>query len=245
MVGYIAYGCGGRKTGVEERQLLGARFLAVSLAAARRPMGPVALHQARRAAGRLAELGVRRAVFPQEFPYMSIFARRGICPVETLPLRQALAVPLVRRRLAELGIAPTQAVAAVSAARLSREVAEMVTALALCYRYVILHVPSGGGELARSLRREYGVSLLLAPGAEQLDRADALLLFAPRGDLTQANPVFYALYPGGETGAGRLPLPLPEGLGEAVETNCEGEQLTAALWQMGVITKEAILSEIP
>lgn len=243
MVGYVVYG-GENRTGVEPRQLLGARFLTVSLAAGRRPMGAAALYRARRAAGRLAELGVRRAVFPREFPYLPIFARRGICPVETLPLRQALAAPLARRRLAELGIAPTRAVAAVSAARLSREVAETVTALALGCRYVMLQAPDGGG-LARSLRREYGVSLLLDPGREQLDRADALLLFAPREDLARTNPVFYALYPGGETGPGGLPLPLPGALAETVEPSCGREQLTAALWQMGAITKEAILSEIP
>ena len=91
-----------------------------------------------------------------------------------------------------------------------RELTEAAKALALNYRYVLLSV-RGGEEFARDLRREYGISLLLKPSADQLDRADALVMFAPRQDLKLDNPILYTLYPGGEAGRGRLPLRLPPG----------------------------------
>ena len=102
----------------------------------------------------------------------------------------------------------------------------------------------GGENFARDLRREYGLSLLLEPSADQMDRADALVLFAPRTDLTLDNPIFYALYPGGEAGRGRLPLCLPAEAAAQAETNCDQEQLAAALYAMGAIALETLLAEI-
>lgn len=244
MLGYIMYGGGERRPRIGERQLLGARFVTLDLGESRHPQGYPALRRADRAAGRLAELGVRRAVFPVDFPYTVLFARRGVCPVDTLPLRRALAAPLTRRRLEELGLGPTRAVAAVSADRMSQEVADTVRALALGYRYVLLDAP-GGEDLARTLRRDHGISLLLGPSRQQLDRADALLLFAPRGDLRLKNPVLCTLYPGGEEGPGHVPLPLPGNLDGQVEPGGGREQLTAALCGMGLLQIENILTEIP
>ena len=163
--------------------------------------------------------------------------------MDTLPLRQALAAPLTRRRLEEKGIAATEAVVAVVGSRAGRELLETAKSLALSYRYVLLSV-RGGEEFARSLRRDYGVSLLLKPSIEQLDRADALLLFTPRNDLAQENPILYTLYPGGEAGRGRLPLCLPEALAGQLEPNCGYEQLAAALYTMGELPLEKLLSEI-
>ena len=34
---------------------------------------------------------VRSAVFPVDFPYTALFIRMGVLPVDTLPLRRALA----------------------------------------------------------------------------------------------------------------------------------------------------------
>ena len=103
-----------------------------------------------------------------------------------------------------------------------------------------------GGEIfARDLRREYGISLLLEPSPDQLDRADALVMFAPRQDLKLDNPILYTLYPGGEAGRGRLPLCLPAEAAVQTETNCDREQLTAALYAMGAIPLETLLAEIP
>lgn len=244
MLGYIKYDGGPAGPLVGERKILGGRFITLSLGQSAHPGNPLARIRAERGAEKLAAMGVSRAVFPVDFPYTARFIRRGIYPVDPLPLRRALAAPLVRRRLGEMGLAPTRAVVAVSADRLTQAAVDTVRALALSFRYVFLHVPGGGEALARDLRREYGVSLLLNPGPDQLDRADALVLFAPRGDLTLENPVLYTLYPGGGIGRGRLELPLPALLEEQVEPNCSREQLTAALYTMGVLDLETILGEM-
>ena len=243
MVGYITYGEGAPAKGVElgEKQFPGAVFASLRMGQARHPGSPLARRGAVLAARQLKGLGVRTAVFPVDFPYSSLFIREGVYPVDTLPLRRALAAPLAKRRLEALGLGPTQAVAAVSGSRASQETAEAAKSLALSYRYVLLSVRSGGEELARSLRREYGISLLLSPTVEQLERADALLLFAPRGDLTGNNPIYYTLYPGGEAGRGRLPLALPPALAGRVEDNCDREQLAAAVYAQGGITLEQVL----
>lgn len=243
MLGYITYGDGGKRPELGELQLPGAAFVTLRMGESAHPNSPVALHRAARGAARLRERGVRTAVFPLDFPYTARFIRQGVCPVDTLPLRRALAAPLTRRRLEGLGLSPTQAVVAVAAEHMSQEVADTVKALAISFRYVLLSVRSGGEEFARSLRREYGISLLLRPSREQLDRADALLLFAPCGELAGENPILYTLYPGGE--AGRLPLVLPGPLAERVEPNCDREQLAAALYGAGGLTLETLLAEIP
>jgi len=244
MLGYVAYGDGPARPQVQRRNIAGGGFLAVSLRRSRRPGNPAARWRAVSAAGKLRAQGVRQAVFPVDFPYLSLFIRQGICPVDTLPAQQALAAPLVRRRLEELGLGPTQAVAAVSTERMSRVVAETVKALALSYRYVLLSAREGEEDFARSLRREYGVSLLLRPTVEQLDRADALVLFAPRGDLAGSNPIFYTLYPGGERERGQVPLALPAAIEEQLEPNCDRGQMAAALHAMGALSLETLLGEI-
>ena len=243
MLGYIIYTEEGpKRPELGEKQLAGGNFVTLSLRAAARPNGPLALYRARQGAGMLREAGVRTAVFPVDFPYTALFIRQGILPVDTLPLRRAMAAPLTRRRLEAGGFLPTQAVVAISGDRAVREVTECAKALALSYRYVLLSA-RGGENFARDLRREYGISLLLEPSADQMDRADALVLFAPRTDLTLDNPIFYALYPGGEAGRGRLPLCLPAEAAAQAETNCDQEQLAAALYAMGAIALETLLAE--
>ena len=245
MIGYILYGEGPRRPELGERQLSGGIFVTLRMGLAARPNGPLALFRARQGARMLREAGVRTAVFPVDFPYTALFIRQGVLPVDTLPLRRVLAAPLTRRRLENGGFQPTQAVAAVSGDRAVREVTECAKALALSYRYVLLSVRGDGSAFAKNLRREYGISLLLDPSPDQLDRADALVLFSPRTDLALNNPILYTLYPGGEAGRGRLPLCLPPALAEQTETNCDREQLAAALYAMGALTAENLLAEIP
>ena len=242
MVGYIIYGDGPKKPELGTCQIAGAAFAALRMGEARRPNSPFALRRAAKGAAQLREAGVRHAVFPVDFPYTALFIRQGILPVDTLPLRRALAAPLVRRRLEDAGLDPAQAVVALSGDRPLRELTEAAKALALNYRYVLLSV-RGGEEFARDLRREYGISLLLKPSADQLDRADALVLFAPRGDLAGENPIFYTLYPGGEAGRGRLPLHLPQALAAQLAPNCGFEQMAAALYAQGALSLEDLLAE--
>lgn len=244
MLGYIIYGEGPKRPALDELTVAGGNFIALRMGLENRPNGPLALYRARQGARMLREAGVRSAIFPVDFPYTALFIRQGILPVDTLPLRRAMAAPLTRRRLEAAGFQPTQAVVAVSGERAVREVTECAKALALSYRYVLLSV-RGGEIFARDLRREYGISLLLEPSPDQLDRADALVMFAPRQDLKLDNPILYTLYPGGEAGRGRLPLCLPAEAAVQTETNCDREQLTAALYAMGSIPLETLLAEIP
>ena len=245
MVGYIIYGDGPKKPELGTCQIAGAAFAALRMGEARRPNSPFALRRAAKGAAQLREAGVRHAVFPVDFPYTALFIHQGITPVDTLPLRRLLAAPLTRRRLENGGFQPTQAVAAVSGDRVIREVTDCAKALALSYRYVLLSVRGDAEPFARNLRREYGISLLLDPSPDQLDRADALVLFSPRTDLSLNNPILYTLYPGGEAGRGRLPLCLPPALAEQTEANCDREQLAAALYAMGALAPETLLAEIP
>ena len=245
MLGYIMYGEGPKRPELGERQLSGGTFVTLRMGLQARPNGPLALFRARQGARMLRESGIRSAVFPVDFPYTALFIRQGILPVDTLPLRRLLAAPLTRRRLENGGFQPTQAVAAVSGDRVIREVTDCAKALALSYRYVLLSVRGDAEPFARNLRREYGISLLLDPSPDQLDRADALLLYAPREDLTKENRVLYTLYPGGEAGRGCLPLCLPAGAAERVEPNCGREQLAAALYALGAVSLETLLAEIP
>lgn len=240
MLGYISYGDGPRRPAPERRQLLGASFAMLRMAEG--PGGLLGRRRAAAAARSLRAVGVRRAVLPADFPWKSLFAQQGVAPMDVLPLRRALAVPLVQRQLAERGLGGTQAVVAVSGQHLSRELLEATRALAIHYRYVLLDVP-GGEEVARSLRREFGVSLLLS-GPEQLRRADALLLYSPREGLPGENDICYALYPSGELGWHGARYGLPAALAQQVEPRCCREQLLAALYAAGALPLEDILAEM-
>ena len=242
MLGYIEYGDSPKRPELSQRQLAGGTFAVLALGQSAHSASPLARGRAVKGARQMREAGVRTAVFPVDFPYTAFFIRQGILPVDTLPLRRALAAPLVRRRLEDAGLDPAQAVVALSGDRPLRELTEAAKALALNYRYVLLSV-RGGEEFARDLRREYGISLLLKPSADQLDRADALVLFAPRGDLAGENPIFYTLYPGGEAGRGRLPLHLPQALAAQLAPNCGFEQMAAALYAQGALSLEDLLAE--
>lgn len=242
MLGYIEYDENNKIVHLAQRRMLGGTFLALTFG--RENRGVAARFHAVRAAKRMHDQGVRRAVFPVDFPYTSLFIRQGVLPMETLPLRRVICAAFVKRRMEELGIAPTQGVIALSGEYLSREMRAVTKSLALSFRYVLLAAGEGGEELARELRREYGISLLLKPTRDQLERADALVLFSPRGDLTGENKVLCALYPGGEYTRGRLPLSLGKEMVRTLPPNCDLEQLAAALHAMGVLDTEMISGEI-
>ena len=105
-----------------------------------------------------------------------------------------------------------------------------MTELALRYRYVLLDLPHGGEKLGRQLRREYGISLLLAPSVEQMEESDALVLFAPRAECRTAGAL--RLYDE------RLPLPplaLPPALEEKLPAGLQRGQLLAVLREAGIL----------
>ena len=217
---------------------MGGKFLVLTVG--REIRGMWGKRRVEQAVRQMREQGVRQAVFPVDFPYTAVFLRRGILPLDPLPLRRAVCAAYVMRRLNELQIPPERGVIAIGGEYLSREMRETATALAVAFRYVMLSVPEGGEELARELRRLYGISLLVKPGRDQLERADALVLFSPRSELSCENRVFCALYPGGEFTRGRVPVELMGEWTRSLPPNCDREQFAAALYAMGQLTVETL-----
>lgn len=133
-----------------------ARFFCVRV---RCPGGARAYLSARRAAAVLARAGVRHAVFPREYPYVPVFARRGVVPVPVLPLRTALAAEIVRRCLETAGLDPRRTAVACAAGTVSRDFGEAVLLLSGSVRYLALAAQEGGEALARRLLRSRGVAV--------------------------------------------------------------------------------------
>lgn len=215
---------------VKEEMVMRLRLLRAGVL--RGPRTPEAILRRRvLAAGkRLRKLGATRAVLPEGFTYGQELARCGIRPVSTLSLRRALAADWVRWELEEKGRSTAGARVAVCAAQLTGEVVRTVTELCLRHRYVLLDLPYGGEELCRQLRREYGVSLLLGPSKEQLEGADALVLFDPRTDLR--NPVELTLY---DEAQPLPPMGLPPAMEKSLPPGADRSQLLAALREAGIL----------
>ena len=218
MLGYIIYGDGPKRPELGERRLLGVPFLTLSMG--QPAPSPWASGPSPGPAGRPADAGAggpQRGVSGGLSLYRPSSWARGSALWTPFPCGGALAAPLTRRKLESMGLGPTQAVVAVSAQRLIREAEDAVRSLALSFRYVLLSAGSGGEVLARSCGGEYGISLLLDPPRDQLDRADALLLYAPRPDLAGDNAVLWGPLPRRGAGPGPPALVLPAALAEQVE----------------------------
>ena len=221
-----------KKVALTERSVLHMRFVCAEVVRGPRTPEAVLRRRVLAAAKKLHQSGVVRAVLPEEFPFVKELERCGIRPVSTLPLRRALAAEIVSWRLERLGLAGGARVA-VAGEQLTGELVRTVTELSLRFRYVLLDLPYGGEELGRQLRREYGVSLLLGPSGEQLEGAEALVLFGERRDLKRKNPVVLELYEGG--GKELPPLVLPPAMEERLIAGCDRPQLLCALREAGAI----------
>ena len=215
---------------VKERSILRVRFWCAEVL--RGPKTPEAVLRRRVAAAgkRLRKQGVTRVVLPEEFAYGPQLEKWDLHPVSTLGLRRTIAADWVRWFLAEQGTPAAGARVAVSAEQLTGEVVRTVTELSLRYRYVLLDLPRGGEDLCRQLRREYGVSLLLGPSKEQLEEAEALVLFAPREGCHSRRAL--ALY---DESQPLPPLLLPPALEEKLPRCCDRGQLLAALREQGAL----------
>lgn len=221
-----------KKVVLTERSVLHMRFACAEVIRGRKTPEAVLRRRVLAAAKKLHQAGVVRAVLPAEFPFGRELEKYAIRPVSTLPLRRALAAQTVSWRLERLGVDGGARVA-VAGEQLTGELVRTVTELALRYRYVLLDLPYGAEELGRQLRHEYGVSLLLSPSAEQLEGAEALVLFGERRDLKRKNPVVLALYEGG--GEDLPPLVLPPAMEERLIGGCDRPQLLCALREAGAI----------
>ena len=178
---------------------------------------------------RLRKQNVTWVVLPPGFPFAEELKKQGVTPVSTVPLRQEIAAPWVRACLAREGRPIAMSQVAVVAERLSAEVVRTVTELSMRHRYLLVCVPRGGEELARRLRREYGVSLRLNPSKEELAGAAAVAAFSPwEGE----HPLTLRLYD--ET----QPLPrlvLPPNQEEELPADLDRGQMIAALRRSGAV----------
>lgn len=215
---------------VGEREVLRMRFCTVTIRRSGRTPAALLRRRCRRAARLLRRMGITRAVFPEGFPFLSGFAQEDVRPVEALPLYRALAAELVQAALSARGQRGKETTVAVCADQLTDEVRRAVTELCIRNRYVLLDAPDREGAFCRQLRREYGVPLSRAETAEQLDRADAVVLFSARAGVF-ADQTVLELYAGG-----RLPEVLLEADGEE-ELPVDGcrRQLLSALWAGGAL----------
>ena len=230
---------GQKRIQIEERPLLRTRFLWVEIA--RSPHPAVRRRRLLAAARRLRKLGVSQVVPPADFSHEDLPEKCGLRITGTLALRRSLAADWVRAGLESERLPVAGARVAVTASVLTGEVVRTVTELCLRHRYVLLDLPYGGEDLCRQLRREYGVSLLLGPSREQLEGAEALVLFDLRRDLSMANPVVLRLYDESQ------PLPalsLPPEAEAALPEEADRGRLLAALREAGCLRREDVTAGV-
>jgi len=233
MVGYIVYTEENRGLRLKRRRIGGVVLLEVSLGKGGRLRERM---NARRAAKELAKRRIREAVFPVDYPHGDLFARKGILPVDTLPLYRAMAPEIVKQRLRQLEFSAATTTAAITAERMTAEVGTILRELAMMVRYVMLSA-DGGEELCAQLRREYGVSVIRQPQSSRIDGADVLLLLRPpEKELKQENPVLLHLYDGERVlQRNGITFSLPRRLLEQVEENCDQKQLLQVLLREGML----------
>ena len=239
MVGLLTWAAprkGQRSVRLEERFVLRMRFLEAEAVNSQYPA--VVRRRVLAAGKKLRKRGATQIVLPEGFLYGEQLAKCGLRPVSTLALRKGIAADWVRAGLTEKGCPVAGARVAVTAASLTGEAVRTVTELCLRHRYVLLDLPYGGEELCRQLRREYGVSLLLGPSKDQLEGAEALVLFDPRTDLSLKNPAVLRLY---DEKQALPPLVLPPSLEEALPEGADRGQLLAVLREAGVLKREQIV----
>ena len=215
---------------VRERTVLHVRLQCAEILRGGKTPETVVRRRIRSAAKRLQKLGVRQVILPADFEGEDLLEPWGLRPVSTLPLRQMLAADWVRRSLEERNIPAAGARVAVIAGGMTGAVVRTVTELALRHRYVMLQIPYGGEDLCHQLRREYGVSLLLKPGREQLDAADVTLLFEPWAGSGRENciAVFDEAVP-------LPPLSLPPALEDILPPDAERIQMLEILLEAGFL----------
>lgn len=114
----------------------------------------------RRAARELRRGGALRVLTAPEFDLWPFLARSGLRPIDPEPLIRAQSVALALSALERQGLAPDRATIALRGRRADHEMARAAARLCARVRRLVVDAPQGGEELARWLRREYGVPVL-------------------------------------------------------------------------------------
>lgn len=172
--------------------------------------------------------GVLRVLAPKRFGGWPVLAALGLRPVETEDFVRSQSAPLALACLERQGVAPDRAAVALRGLRADRAMARTARLLCPRVRELIIDAPSGGGELAAWLRREFGIPVL-PPG----ERGQVALRFHPAGGSGEETAL--ALYgPVPDLGTLRLAAP-----GLAREDR-EDLPLLSALWERGKLGPEDI-----
>ena len=229
MFGMILWKEPGRGAAVTmvEKHVLHARFYCAQIARGPRTPELVVRRRVAKAVRRLKSAGALRVVLPEGSA--ADVLPKGLRPVSTLALRRAIAADWAGELLRLRQQPPGGARVLVTANALSGEVVRTVTELALRHRYLLLTVPFGGEELCRRLRREYGVSVLLNPTAEQMAEAAVQIAFDP---VEAVGGGFLPLYDE------QMPLPallLPPSIEACLPKGVNRGQLLSVLWEHGAL----------
>lgn len=203
MLGYVAYRADGLSA-APARMIGGARFRAVYV---RRGDTLPARLSARAAARALRLDGVRCAVFPPDYPHRALFAGYGVSPPPLTPLCHAFAAGIVRRYAAQRGLDLRRAAVAFAARHVTPELRRAVWELSAEARYIVLRIPGGGEELARTLRRARGVAARVAAPGEVVS-AGLTVCFEPCGTELGEGAVLPLYAPEPPDGASRAGLEL-------------------------------------
>lgn len=225
---------GKRGVEVKQREILRVPFLCAAVRCTPRTPEMLLRRRVRKALGLLRKQGIGRIVTPRDFAWEEERKKEGVHPVTTLSLRRELAADWMDAALLERGMRPAGTKAGVYSDHLTGELVQTVTELSLRHRYVALCVPRGGEELARRLRREYGVSLELARRGEELESAGAVAAFAP---MEGVHPLVLRIYD--ET----QPLPglsLPMEIAAEIPAGVSREQVLTVLRETGRVRKGEI-----
>lgn len=215
-----------RTTAPERVRVLGVEF---PLGTVGNGCGWAARRRMERTMKRLRARGVTALVPSAEFSAEAA-AQWTLPLVDLTPLKRELAAVLVQAELEEKRVPYARARIGVWAAGPSGELVRAVTELSVQCRYLLLELPWGGETLCRQLRREYGVSIQLNPGWEQLSRADALALFDP-----PAKPEIRGLRLDSGGTWDLPPLALPPALEAQIPEAWDRNRLLAALRAAGAL----------
>lgn len=202
----------GRKIQLEQECLQGLPVLALRL--------PIRIHdrerRIRKGIGLLREQRVTRVLTPPGETIWPTLLQFGLRPVDTVPLRCALAPMWVTASLKAKNVAPEQANLILSGTRESPDMEQVARMLCPTVRNLTVDVP-GGGALAVRLRREFGLPVFPVQSA----RPDLVLRFESGPVLEDAR---FALK------------------NKDLPADCEVLPLLAALWECGrVKTQEIVL----
>lgn len=179
-----------------------------------------------RAARELRRGGAVRVLAPELL--LDRLGELGLRQVDRSSFIRAQSVSLALRLLERRGLSPDRAVVALRGLRADRDMARTAEQLCPLVRSLVIDAPRGGAELARWLRREFGVPVL------------------PPGERGQAALVFQEGAAAPEEGAAELfgSRPRLAGLSLSAPGLEEGDRedlsLLAALWEGGRLRPEDI-----